>query len=52
MNGRKCLQCGTINVGSDCGTCDGAGRTEALAMAGILILIALALGVFAVLRLL
>lgn len=51
MNREECLQCGTITVGGDCAACDSAGRMEALAMAGILALIALGLGVAVWLRL-
>jgi hypothetical protein len=51
MNREECLQCGTRIVGNDCATCDRAGRTEALAMAGILALIALSLGLYVWLQL-
>jgi len=51
VNGQECLQCGTTMVGGDCATCDTAGRTEALAMAGVLSLIALGLFFYIWLRL-
>ena len=46
MNREECLQCGTALIDADCTVCERAGRIEALAMAGVLTLIALGLGLF------